>query len=385
MDTSAAADAGEDLGDSMTDTRAFETKAIFSWNVPAFAGGDPAKFADKLKAAGFEAVYLKMAEGAYVFKPAWLRYPTWGENVKQALIDALRSRGIKVIGWQFNYGIDILGEANTAIAQSLRFDLDGWIFDVESKFEANAAAVANAYILSNKFKTACPDIPLALCSWAQWRSPTGATWHNERMASAFMERCDVGMPMMYWSGDSAERAIWLLNESSRLWKNITYKPLVPVGRAYTGDGGTISPAAIKAFAAEVKRVGLKGISWWALDSAARDAASWGALSETPGFAKNEVYIPIVSTPVPEQPVEQPVTPPETIVSDFLRFEALVDGQNVRSIPSTSGGVADVQRKLKKGEIVTASNVAGSDSWVEIAPGRWAAVRYGGTEFLRKVE
>ncbi len=87
----------------------------------------------------------------------------------------------------------------------------------------------------------------------------------------------------------------------------------------------------------------------------------------------------------EQPTEQPPTPPETIVSDFLRFEALVDGQNVRSIPSTSGGVADVQRKLKKGEIVTASNVAGGDSWVEIAPGRWAAVRYGGVEYLRKVK
>ena len=92
-----------------------------------------------------------------------------------------------------------------------------------------------------------------------------------------------------------------------------------------------------------------------------------------------------STPVPEQPIEQPPAPPEQPVSDSMRFEALVEGQNVRGRPSTSGGVADIQRQLKKGDIVTASNVAGGDSWVEVAPGEWAAVRYGGTEYLRKVE
>ena len=98
--------------------------------------------------------------------------------------------------------------------------------------------------------------------------------------------------------------------------------------------------------------------------------------------QHEIYLPIVSTPVPEQPIEQPPAPPETILSDSLRFVALVDGQNVRAVPSVSGGQV---RKLAKGEIVTASNVAGGDSWVEIAPGEWAAVRYNGTEYLRKVD
>jgi len=32
----------------------FNTKAIFSWNIPAFQGGDPNKFADGLADAGFE-------------------------------------------------------------------------------------------------------------------------------------------------------------------------------------------------------------------------------------------------------------------------------------------------------------------------------------------
>ena len=98
--------------------------------------------------------------------------------------------------------------------------------------------------------------------------------------------------------------------------------------------------------------------------------------------QHEVYLPIISTPVPEQPIEQPPAPPETILSDLLQFTVLTDTLNVRAAPSTSGAIIG---KLAKGQVVTASNVSGGDSWVEISPGRWAAVRYSGTEFLRKVE
>lgn len=260
----------------------FFTKSIFSWNVPGVDGGDPSKFADHVQAAGFEAVYLKMAGGNLVFKPSLFVYPTWGENVRQALVEALRSRGIKVIGWQFNYGYDIPGEAAVAISQSKRFNVDGWVFDVESKFEANINAVQNAAALANTYRAALPDMPLAFCSWAQWRHPTtNALWHNEKMASVFMEKCDVGMPMMYWEGSAPANALWLLKESTRLWRNLTNKPLVPAGRAYTGDGGTISPTAIIEFANAAKANGLKGLSWWVLDSAVKDSAAWGALAATP--------------------------------------------------------------------------------------------------------
>lgn len=280
----------------------FYSKAIFSWKVPSFEGGDPDKFADRLKAAGFEAIYLKMANGAYVFKPSGLAYLTWGENVKQALIDALRARGIKVIGWQFNYGDNITGEANIAISQASRFNVDGWIFDIESKFEQNASAVANAYTLAGKFKTACPTIPTGFCSWALWRSPkTGAQWHNQRMASAFMELCDVGIPMMYWEGSTPVNALWMLNESLKQWQSVTNKPIVPAGRAYTGDGGEINATAALEFSKEVERRRLRGISWWVLDSAVKDPATWKALTELPGFTSvtHTVNLPIIITPPAE--------------------------------------------------------------------------------------
>ena len=277
-------------------TNPFFSKATFSWNVPGVDGGDPNKFADRLKAAGIEAVYLKMANGNVVFKPSTIAYPLWGENVKPALVDALRARGIKVIGWQFNYGYDIAGEVAVAIAQSKRFNVDGWIFDVEGKFESNTNAVANAYTLTSEYRAACPDIPLAFCSWAQWRSPNqelNTLWHNERMAQAFMEKCDVGMPMMYWEGSNPTTAVWLLKESLRLWHNITNKPIIPTGRAYTGDGGTINALACKAFAAEARTLKLPGLSWWVLDSAIKDTATWGAIGAIPPIAEYTVYLPVI--------------------------------------------------------------------------------------------
>ena len=339
----------------------FFTKAIFSWNVPGVDGGDPIKFADHLKAAGFEAVYLKMANGAFVFKPSVYAYPLWGENVRQALVDALRARGIKVIGWQFNYGYDIAGEAKVAIAQSKRFNVDGWVFDVESKFESQPSVITNSYALTTAYRAALPDMPLAFCSWAQWRNPTtGALWHNEKMASAFMEFCDVGMPMMYWEGSTAGSATWLLNESTRLWQNITNKPLIPAGRAYTGDNGTINAAAIKAFADAARAKGMRGLTWWVLDSAVKDSAAWGALASIPGFDATVAPAPITVTP-------------------GLKFKVLRP-MNYRSGPGT--GYTD-DGDLITGEIVTASNVAGGNSWIEIAPGKWAAVEYNGVTYLEK--
>lgn len=80
----------------------------------------------------------------------------------------------------------------------------------------------------------------------------------------------------------------------------------------------------------------------------------------------------------EQPVEQPSSPPETIETGGIRLEVLVDGMNVRGGPSTSYAVLG---NLRQGEIVTARNVSGANSWVEIAPDRWAAVQYGGVKYM----
>lgn len=81
-----------------------------------------------------------------------------------------------------------------------------------------------------------------------------------------------------------------------------------------------------------------------------------------------------------QPVVNP-TPPPTQPTGGYQMRVLGDTQNIRSGPGTTFGVVGA---LKKGDIVTPSNTAGNDSWVEIGPGQWAAVKNGGVVYLEKI-
>ena len=83
----------------------------------------------------------------------------------------------------------------------------------------------------------------------------------------------------------------------------------------------------------------------------------------------------------EPPIEQPQNPPETILTGALRFKALRP-VNIRKSPTTaSSDVGDIAA----GQILTALNVGGDSSWVQIGPDKWVAVKHNGTEYLRKVD
>lgn len=84
----------------------------------------------------------------------------------------------------------------------------------------------------------------------------------------------------------------------------------------------------------------------------------------------EVYLPVIIAPATD-----PI--PETT---GLKFKVLRQ-MNVRSGPGV--GYADIG-DLITGEIVTTSNVAGGNSWIEIAPGKWVAVEYNGVVYLQKI-
>ena len=158
------------------------------------------------------------------------------------------------------------------------------------------------------FKNECArDIPTAFCSWARFRSPSGGTWHPEDMARAFMEHCDYGMPMTYWGGTAAVNALSLLGSSLDQWRKFTDKPIIPVGRAYVGDGGDAMPEAMLAFEAGVREHGCPGISWWVLDQAAsmkyHNGGIWAVLAGMDGFGGEQP--PPEPDPEPEPPQEEP--------------------------------------------------------------------------------
>lgn len=258
-------------------------KTVMNWNVPGIKGGSPEKFTNVLVDAGMEGVCLKVADGPLVQKPsAW---PKWGENVKAELIAALREAGIRIHFWHFVYGNDPQGEAAIAAEQCERFKPDTYSWNAEGAFEAQTNAVANARLISSSLRNAFPDLSQSLLWWAFPKSPkTGKEWHPVKVANAFLETVDTISPMMYWQGKGAVDAVNYLENSIFVWRTITEKPLIPVGRAYTGTGGECDPAGIIAFGdavinlAETKN--LLGNSWWSMDNAYPNSSWWQAIAAT---------------------------------------------------------------------------------------------------------
>lgn len=267
-----------------------EGKSIFSWNVPAILNGDSKKFTEALLDGGFEGVCLKAGDGNQVFKMhkngPW---GSWGENIKFHLIEELRKANIKIYLWHFLYGADPRGELSTAIKQCAYFKPDGYIWDAEGNFDSRKTAESSARLISNGLKMIYPDIPQALCWWALPLNPNNykSEWHPVKVANAFMETVDVVMPMMYWGGNTSNDAISYLHKSLNIWSTLTELPIIPIGRAYTGDGGVMNPVAIKAFANRVLELAdeydLTGISWWSFDKAFQSREIWEALKFTDKF------------------------------------------------------------------------------------------------------
>ena len=264
-------------------------KSIFSWNVPAVGGGDPKAFVQFLLDNNFEGVCLKAANGSVVQKVSrWSPWPNWGENVRNDLVDAIKDAGLKVYLWHFVYGKDPQGELSVALSQTSRFQPDGYIWDVETAFDSKVNAVGNARYLSRGMRKFFPEQCQALCWWALPLSPKGNEWHPVKVANAFQESVDLAMPMMYWQGKGAGAAVSYLHRSMRIWHSFWRKPIIPVGRAYNGDGGYADAPGIIAFANDVMSLhegpdAVPGISWWVTDKAAKNKVWEAALKSTETF------------------------------------------------------------------------------------------------------
>lgn len=289
-------------------------KDIFLWNVPRVSGGIPSAIAEKLVEGGFESVILKVADAGnkHVTNMGSIIRPRWVECVLPETVRIIKAtaqqlgKPLKVYGYGFLYGALPTAEAHRAVSQTISLGLDGYVFDGESRFEEKPNAVGNARLIGSIFRQGCPTTPAIFCGFAMFRSWTGGTWHPEALHRAFMEWCDAGMPMSYWTGETPSRALAILNESVRQWRLITDKPILPAGRAYNGDLGIARAEAMIAFDERAHELGLQGESWWSLEHAIKlDPSIWAALRSMPNFLTTPPISP--ETPPPALTLEEQVT------------------------------------------------------------------------------
>ena len=345
-------------------------KYVFIWKVPALLGGNPQNIGETALSAGIDTLIVKFVNGKYVYTPPG--FATWGINLKKEHVLLWQSLGLRVWGYAYILGENPSLEAEVAAKEALNIGLDGVAFDVEiefetaqavatavgtkvgfievtpqvnlgltlkvaslriaegldvppqalmkAPFEVQANPVGNAHTYMQSFKLVAPTMPTVFICFPLFRSPnTGGTWHDKSMYTAFMQYCDFGMPMVYWWGSYVANMLWMLNHSLAQWSEIAGgKPIIPIGRLYTGDGGTATTEAIAAFGQELHTRNLIGGGGWHFGTGITNEGWWKAFTEWPQW---QVQPP----PPPSTPfLERPEAERWYIVRDDLLGRGVID-------------------------------------------------------------
>ncbi len=202
---------------------AIEGKGFFTWKIQNCEGGNYEAIADLAKQANLTHVLIKIADGAYSQNIA-----ANGEDMALHLAQALRTRGIKVLGWHYIYGNDPTGEANKAIQRIRQINVDMYVIDAESEFKLPGKAQAAANFM-NQMRAAFPALPMALSSF-RWPS-----LHPEFPWKEFLAKVDVNMPQVYWM--QAHNPGAQLQRSVREFQAMSIvRPIIPTGAAFIESG-----------------------------------------------------------------------------------------------------------------------------------------------------
>jgi len=180
----------------------------------------------------------------------------------------LKARGFTVIGWQYVYGADPVGEARVALARIAELHLDGYAIDAEGEYKkAGMATNARAYMRTLRGGS---NVPLGLCSY---RFPT---LHPQLPWSTFLsymdvEHGDAHVPQAYWELDSTDdgpaRQLRRSITELRALEALPVIPVFPMYRKALKDGYWYSTyRQLKGALEEVIQTeGVPGMSIWSLD------------------------------------------------------------------------------------------------------------------------
>ena len=225
-------------------------KGFFIWRVPNTEGGNPQAIANLAVASGFAHIVIKIADGAYSYNVD----KTSGNDMALAVVQALQAENIECWGWHYVYGDDPLGEARKAIQRVKDLNLAGYVIDAEAEYKKPGKdAAARSYM--SAIRTALPSLPIALCSY---RFPT---YHPNFPWKAFLEKCDLNMPQVYWV--EAHNPASQLDRCIREFKAMTpFRPILPTGIACNEGGWSPTESDATQFLNSALSFNLAGANFW---------------------------------------------------------------------------------------------------------------------------
>lgn len=228
-------------------------KGFFIWQIPRCEKGDPIAIADLAEEAQLTHVLVKIADTMYSYNI----YN--GVDLVPPLVQTLKDRKIKVLGWHYVKGDNPVGEANKAIERVRRFDLDGYVINAEAEYKQPGKAAAAANFMG-RLRAALPGTMIALSSY---RYPS---YHPQLPWREFLEGCNFNMPQVYWI--HARNAGEQLSRSAREFEAMTpSRPIIPTGAAFKEYGWLPKASEVQDFLQTSRRLNLDAVNFYSWDSA----------------------------------------------------------------------------------------------------------------------
>ncbi len=229
-------------------------KGYFIWRIPQCEKGDPEKIAQAASESGLSHILIKIADGGFPYNVDKDKRVDYVPNV----VKALRARNISVWGWHYVYGNYAKQEAEIAISRMRQLKLDGYVVNAEGEYKIPGRSV-NARIFMSTVRDGLGNLPIALSSF---RYPQT---HREFPWQAFVERCDLVMPQVYWMkshGDAAEQLVRTVKEYRALFPHVT---IFPTGPTFKEWGWTPYKEEVLEFMKTAKDLGLPGVNFYSFD------------------------------------------------------------------------------------------------------------------------
>jgi hypothetical protein len=339
--------------DAMSGNSMLSGKGFFIWKIRYCEGGNPFAIAEQAIQLRLSHMLIKCADGPF-------RHNIFNSrDLIPGLVSTLRERGIQVWLWQYIYGINPGAEAMVAIERINQLQPDGYVVNAEVEYKKRPEQ-AEAYMRALRSGVG-NDFPVALSTY---RFPS---LHRDFPFKQFMDYCDFAMPQVYWM--KADNPRQQLERTLAEYQQFG-KPVFPTGACFREHGWQPKAAEIIEFMQACKELSLQGCNFW----------EWANARQYVQDGWEAIRLFDWDTNIPLPPASESITPSPS-PSPSLKMKVLVDGQNIRSGPGINHPVVG---KLRAGDSVDVINVVGADVWVEIEPGKWAAVHYSGRRFMEKV-
>ena len=240
------------------DSLSIQAKGIWIWELWTANGGNLSAVIDQLKSVGVGWVIIKMADSDSYYNSSGHSLYNWavGYGGMDSVISTFHQNGIKVIGYQYIYGIphwgDGFSESQVANMMLSVKGLDGLAIDAEIEFDTLATRVATARAYVDSIRAHYPATIVALASWARVASHSTFPWVQ------FLDGSTVNMPQTYWAARPTTPSTELTRMSSDfatytpMWvsggDSAAAKPIMPIGQAeYFGYSNDVAQGDIASF------------------------------------------------------------------------------------------------------------------------------------------